>query len=224
MNFLLLRSHQSSLHENQLIIFNEKAEADIVEAFFGAMAIEFGIERVIYEFGRIVSVLENSLFPLNEPSLWDIAWKKRYFDETIGTYFPFDYISDHLLKSLSTVESKIKYTFKNKALLTTSLTHGSAFLHSPTLCANERYEYLGDAVLQYIISKTLFETNPLIDEGQMTHARVEVVKNVALSAVVHRLHLEQHLLYARDQVRNGLKNVEFCLLIQTKRFLLLLLL
>ena len=56
------------------------------------------------------------------------------------------------------IEDRIAYTFKDKELLKVALTHSS---HSGTTTNNERLEFLGDAVLELIISEYLYKYNKL---------------------------------------------------------------
>src|SRR3989344_4124457 len=74
------------------------------------------------------------------------------------------------------LEKKIGVEFKNKDLLTEALTHRSYLNEYPKwrLPHNERLEYLGDAVLELIITEELFKKFPDYPEGQMTVLRAEL--------------------------------------------------
>ncbi len=77
-------------------------------------------------------------------------------------------------KDLSVFEEKIGYSFKNKILLRTALTHTSyAYEHKTK--SNERLEYLGDSILEFVSSEYLFENYDNLSEGEMTKVRASAV-------------------------------------------------
>ncbi len=71
-------------------------------------------------------------------------------------------------------EEKIGYTFKNKLLLKNALTHTS-YAYENKVESNERLEYLGDSILEFISSKYLFENFKNLSEGEMTKVRAYAV-------------------------------------------------
>ena len=71
-------------------------------------------------------------------------------------------------------EEKIGYTFKNKLLLKNALTHTS-YAYENKVESNERLEYLGDSILEFISSKYLFENYKNLSEGEMTKVRAYAV-------------------------------------------------
>ncbi len=83
------------------------------------------------------------------------------------------------------------HTFADADLLEEALTHASA--GGREQFTNERLEFLGDAVLDLVISDHLFEALPEAHEGDMTHARSLVVSRRALARVGRALGLEKHL-------------------------------
>lgn len=97
------------------------------------------------------------------------------------------------------IEDKIKYTFKNKDLLKIALTHSS---HSGTATNNERLEYLGDAVLELIISEYLFKSHKL-SEGKMTKIRSNIVCAESLSKAAYDLKLGDNLLLGKGEIVTG---------------------
>ena len=77
-------------------------------------------------------------------------------------------------KDLKVFEEKIGYSFKNKNLLKTALTHTSyAYEHKTK--SNERLEYLGDSILEFVSSEYLFENFENLSEGEMTKVRASAV-------------------------------------------------
>ncbi len=84
-------------------------------------------------------------------------------------------------------QEKIGYVFKNTALLITALTH-SSYAHENIGCEdNEKLEFLGDAILNFLIAKQLFENG--ISEGEMTKKRSKIVSRVPLKEAVLNLGL-----------------------------------
>ena len=71
-------------------------------------------------------------------------------------------------------EEKIGYTFNNKLLLKNALTHTS-YAYEHKVKSNERLEYLGDSILEFISSKYLFENYKKLSEGEMTKVRAYAV-------------------------------------------------
>lgn len=71
-------------------------------------------------------------------------------------------------------EQNIGYTFKNKDLLRTALTHTS-YAYENKVKSYERLEYLGDSILEFISSKYLFENFQNLSEGEMTKVRAYAV-------------------------------------------------
>ncbi len=82
----------------------------------------------------------------------------------------------------SRLERELGYTFADRSLLRRALTHRS---HDPG-ASNERLEFLGDSVLEFVVTAHLYATSGL-DEGMMTKVRVAVVSRAALVEVAGRL-------------------------------------
>lgn len=90
------------------------------------------------------------------------------------------------------------YQFRNPALLRRALTHPSMGAED-----NQRLEFLGDAVLQYIMSDILYATHPKDREGQLTHLRALLVCEAALSQVARSLHVGEALLMDKGEELTG---------------------
>ena len=90
------------------------------------------------------------------------------------------------------------YQFKNPALLKRALTHPSMGSDD-----NQRLEFLGDAVLQYIMSDILYHTHPKDREGQLTHLRALLVCEAALSQVARSLHVGEALIMDKGEANTG---------------------
>lgn len=94
---------------------------------------------------------------------------------------------------MTEAEEKIGYTFKNKRLLETALTH-SSYANEKGLESNERLEFLGDSVLSLIISDRIFRRLSDVDEGWLSkyratlvceHSLNEISKKISLSSLIH---------------------------------------
>lgn len=99
------------------------------------------------------------------------------------------------------LEKKIGYSFTNKGLLETALTHRS-YLNEQRkrrFISNERLEFLGDAVLEFIISEWLYQQFPAYPEGKLTAVRSNLVKTSSLARVAHQLNLGEHLKMSKGE-------------------------
>jgi len=102
------------------------------------------------------------------------------------------------------LEKTIGVVFKNKDLLTEALTHRSYLNEFPKwrLPHNERLEYLGDAVLELIVTEELFKKYPDFDEGKMTVLRASLVNSVRLSKVADDIGLEEFIMLSKGEKRD----------------------
>ena len=107
---------------------------------------------------------------------------------------------------LSRLEEKIGYTFQNPQLLEWAFTH-STYRETYGGGDNERMEYLGDAVLQLVVSKKQFLSPDKKNEGQMTKERQTLVCQSALLKQAEKLELENYLRYVGGQSNIGAKTV-----------------
>ncbi len=102
---------------------------------------------------------------------------------------------------LEKFEKKLGISFKNKDLLTESLTHRSYLNEFPRwrLPHNERLEYLGDAVLELLVSEELFAKFPEHPEGRLTVLRAALVNYQMLARVAEALGLDGFILMSRGE-------------------------
>lgn len=102
------------------------------------------------------------------------------------------------------LEKRIGYRFSNPALLTEALTHPSVGHEKQKRHVdNQRLEFLGDAVLQLIITQHLFARYDEAGEGRLTTRRSRLVSREALKVHAARLELGQHLLMGRGEEASG---------------------
>jgi ribonuclease-3 len=111
--------------------------------------------------------------------------------------------SDH---DLTPLEERVGYSFNNKDLLRQALVHRSYLNEHPQfrLDHNERLEFLGDAVLELVVTDHLYHHYEL-PEGELTNLRAAIVRGEMLSAVALELNLEAFLLLSRGERRGSEK-------------------
>lgn len=96
------------------------------------------------------------------------------------------------------IEEKLGYSFKNKALLKEAFTH-SSYANRFRTKSNERLEYLGDAVLEFIVTEWQYRQDSFTNEGKLTALRQKLVCRDALDSAVDGLDIWQHLLVSGTQ-------------------------
>jgi len=105
---------------------------------------------------------------------------------------------------LSELVQRLGYSFTDPGLLLTALSHSSYVHENPEAAeSNERLEFLGDAVLELVITQHLYHSCPEASEGQLSRARSAVVNEHRLSDHARRLGLGEHLLVGRGEELQG---------------------
>ena len=93
------------------------------------------------------------------------------------------------------IEQRIGYEFKNKELLRQAFVH-SSYAHEENIRDNDRMEFFGDAILEYLVSEYIFKKYRDCDEGQLSKMRSVVVSADGLRPVVDDLRILECLLVA----------------------------
>ncbi len=107
-------------------------------------------------------------------------------------------------EKLKRVTDALGYTFRDEALLRRALTHPSAGQEKAGGKEdNQRLEFLGDAVLQYLMSDKLFRAHPSDREGSLTHMRALLVCEAALSQIAAKLGIGEALAMDRGEELTG---------------------
>lgn len=106
---------------------------------------------------------------------------------------------------LHRLEEALGYTYQNKELLRTALSHSSYAneTHHDALYSYERLEFLGDSILGFVTAEYLYKTFPTKLEGELTKIRAELVCESNLAAVARALHLGEHLLLGHGEEQGG---------------------
>jgi ribonuclease-3 len=107
------------------------------------------------------------------------------------------------MEDFSKVEKKINIKFKNKDLLVQAFCHRSYLNENPDfhLENNERLEFLGDAVLELIVTEYLFQKYPKKSEGELTNWRAALVNAKMLSKMARELDFNGFLLLSRGEAK-----------------------
>jgi ribonuclease-3 len=109
------------------------------------------------------------------------------------------------MENFSILEKSIGFTFKNKDLLLQSTTHRSYLNEHPdSKCGhNERLEFLGDAVLEIIVTENLYNRFPDTPEGDLTNWRASLVNAKMLAVVGAKIKLEKFILLSRGESKDS---------------------
>jgi ribonuclease III len=102
------------------------------------------------------------------------------------------------------LETRLGYPFRDPSLLRLALTHPSvAHEQGAPVQTNQRLEFLGDAVLQLVLTRELYEKFPAFGEGPLTKARAKLVNRRTLAERARQLGLGQHLIVSRGEEIHG---------------------
>ena len=110
-------------------------------------------------------------------------------------------------KNLQKLEDSIGYTFKNKSLLENALTHTS-YANEHKISSNEKLEFLGDSILEFISSKYIYNNYPKLKEGEMTKVRATVVCEDSLHKIAQKHNFSDFLFVGKsEQLHQGNRKV-----------------
>jgi ribonuclease-3 len=112
--------------------------------------------------------------------------------------------SSKLKVDFSKFENRIGFSFKNKDLLTQAFIHRSYLNENRTITLphNERLEFLGDAVLELVVTDYLFRKFPDKNEGEMTAYRAALVNTNTLSAISEKLGVNDFILLSKGESKD----------------------
>lgn len=103
---------------------------------------------------------------------------------------------------LSILEESIGYKFKNIDLLKNALTHTS-YANEHHIDSNEKLEFLGDSILEFISSKYIYNNYSNLKEGEMTKVRADVVCEKSLHKVALKHNFSDFLYLGKSQIMSG---------------------
>lgn len=101
-------------------------------------------------------------------------------------------------KAETWLEKTLHYRFQNAELFQQALTHRSA-----TNRNNERLEFLGDAVLDFVVSGAVYRAYPEAAEGDLSKLRAALVKDVTLAQLASEMGLGEHLILGSGEQKTG---------------------
>lgn len=92
----------------------------------------------------------------------------------------------------------LDYFFRKPELLRQALTHRS--YGSPN---NERFEFIGDSILNYTVARMLFDAFPRLSEGELSRLRANLVNQNTLAEIAHELKLGDYLFLGEGELKSG---------------------
>jgi ribonuclease-3 len=99
---------------------------------------------------------------------------------------------------LLALSRQLEYTFNNASLLEEALTHRSVGSHN-----NERLEFLGDGILNFVIADELFRKHPEMREGDLSRLRASLVNGEMLADIARELNLGDYLKLGTGELKSG---------------------
>ena len=106
-------------------------------------------------------------------------------------------------KDLKNFEKNIGYSFKDIEHLKIALTHKSFIDEEPTSPTNQRYEFIGDTILDFDLSLFLFDNYPNLDEGSLTKIRSGAVDQNALVNLAKEIDIGKYLFMSKPEESTG---------------------
>ena len=100
--------------------------------------------------------------------------------------------------SLEGLEKKLGHQFQRQDFLIQALTHSS---HGKI--NNERLEFLGDAILGFVIADALYQQFPTANEGQLHRLRAHLIREQTLAEIAREKSLGDHLIMGTGELRSG---------------------
>jgi ribonuclease-3 len=186
------------------VIFHTQSnvEASIVHALLEA----HGIPSVV------TSDRPQSIFPVSVSGLGDVRISVHRVDadeagriiESHRTQIQNGQVV-RLRDEFDSLQRAIGYRFRDRGLLEHAMTHTSRANEdvSGGVADNESMEFLGDAVLGFVIADTLFRQFPSSDEGQKSKIKAALVSTTTLARLAEALRLGDHLLLGRGEEKTG---------------------
>jgi ribonuclease-3 len=189
---------------------------DLVVIFRTHSDIEAKIVRGMLEAHGIMSVLASdvphSVFPLSVDPLGEVRLSVRDDDaedakrviDSHRTEFKNGQVV-RLRDEFDLLERAIGYRFRDRGLLEHAMTHTSKANEdvSGGVVDNESLEFLGDALLGFIVADILFREFPEYDEGAKSKAKASLVSTTSLARQAEKLQLGDHLLLGRGEEKTG---------------------
>jgi ribonuclease III len=190
--------------------------ADPIVIFRTHSDIEASIVRGLLEAHGVLSIassaVPHSVFPLTVNGLGEVrisvrpdeAEEAKRIIESHRTELSSGRVV-RLRDEFDTLQQAIDYRFRDRGLLEHAMTHTSRANEdlSGGVTDNESLEFLGDAILGFVIADMLFREFPSFDEGQKSKIKAALVSTVTLARQAERLAIGDHLLLGRGEEKTG---------------------
>lgn len=189
---------------------------DLVVIFRTSSGIEAGIVRSLLEAHGIISVVSSdvpqSIFPLSVDGLGDVRLAVHHTEAEEAERVIESHRTElrngqvvRLRDEFDTLQQAIAYRFRDRGLLEHAMTHTSRANEdlSGGVHDNESMEFLGDAVIGFVIADVLFREFPAFDEGEKSKTKASLVSTSTLARQAERLNLGEHLLLGRGEEKSG---------------------
>jgi ribonuclease-3 len=189
---------------------------DLVVIFTSHSSVEASIVRGLLEANGVPSVLSSavtqSVFPFTVNELGEVRISvhpedaedaRRIIDSHHTDVQPGKVV--RLRDEFDSLQQAIDYRFRDRGLLEHAMTHTSRANEdvSGGVVDNESLEFLGDAVLGFVVADLLFREFPRSDEGQKSKMKASLVSTATLARQAERLRLGDHLLLGRGEEKTG---------------------
>ncbi|CAF1126055.1 unnamed protein product [Adineta steineri] len=182
-------THEQYTHQNA----KRKAFSDMIEAFIGTFLISSDYTttlKFMHWLGLDVIPLDGQGNLIKLPSIFrasTVTMTNDQMDRIINQFF-----TD---RAFADIETKINYTFQNKAYLIAAFTHPSNFANRATDCY-ERLEFLGDAILDFLVTRHIFVNySQKITPGRVTDIRQDLSNNGRLAYILVACGLHTKILH-----------------------------
>lgn len=177
---------------------SDKACADCVEAILGCCVKSIGVARS-FKILETFSILP----PIDGKNIMEML-QHKLISPRIRTSIR-DHEVDSFLINHEKLEDSIGYKFNDRAYLLQALTHPSYPTNRITGCY-QQLEFLGDAVLDFLITSYIFERCPDMDPGTLTDLRSSLVNNVTLACLCVRYNMHVYILSQNPELSEAIAN------------------
>ena len=188
---------------------------DVVVIFRTQSDVEASVVRGLLETHGIqvllASDVPHAVLPLSINGLGEVRLSVRSDQADDAARLIADYRDEvtttvgRLRDEFDALELKLGYRFRDQGLLEHALTHRSRVHEDASggVVDNESLEFLGDAVLGFVVSDRLFREFPEYDEGQKSKAKAQLVSAPTLASLARTLELGSNLLLGRGEEKTG---------------------
>jgi ribonuclease-3 len=190
--------------------------SELVVIFSSASNIEAGVVRSLLEAHGIMAVtssgISHSVFPLSVDKASDVRLSVHESDADEARRIIDSHRTElkngqvvRLRDEFESLQQAVQYRFRDRGLLEHAMTHTSRANEdvSGGVADNESMEFLGDALLGFVIADMLFREFPEFDEGEKSKTKASLVSTTTLARQAERLNLGEHLLLGRGEEKTG---------------------